>query len=242
MGNVSIKIIGQGKALVFLHGWGFDHKIWLPLVDDLAKDYCLYFVDLPGFGESALMDWQEFKLKLLAQLPNYFVLIGWSLGGLYAMRLAAEQEKRVIQLISVCSSPHFVQTANWPGVKAKVFANFTKLLALNYEQTLTNFISEQLQNSAKLQAQLLPAFSPTPRSLAANLDIICTWDLRKNLSQLALPTCFMFGYRDPIIKRSIKKVMEQVYSTFKYIMFKDAAHIPFISHQEEFSKELRQIL
>ena len=57
------------KSAVFLHGWGFDHRVWLPLVEHLYtlgvwQDYAFYLVDLPGFGQSDDMDWDHFKHAL----------------------------------------------------------------------------------------------------------------------------------------------------------------------------------
>ena len=43
------------KTLVFLHGWGVDSKLWFKIAPELInKNYCLYFIDLPGFGQSQI--------------------------------------------------------------------------------------------------------------------------------------------------------------------------------------------
>ncbi|HGK6671911.1 TPA: alpha/beta fold hydrolase, partial [Legionella pneumophila] len=59
--NLHINIQGKGRPLVFFHGWGFDHRVWLPLARLLSTRYCLYLVDLPGFGQSPVMSWEVFK-------------------------------------------------------------------------------------------------------------------------------------------------------------------------------------
>src|SRR3990167_6159175 len=102
--------VATKPSLVFLHGWGFDHHIWHPLVDkmshhDYPGDY--YLVDLPGFGQSPMMDWDAFKTALMTQCPGQWILIGWSLGGLLATRLALEIPQRVTRLINVASIPRF---------------------------------------------------------------------------------------------------------------------------------------
>ncbi|EKE13949.1 MAG: hypothetical protein ACD_12C00733G0001, partial [uncultured bacterium] len=41
------------KTLIFLHGWGVDSKLWFKIAPELInKNYSLYFLDLPGFGQS----------------------------------------------------------------------------------------------------------------------------------------------------------------------------------------------
>ena len=76
--NINIERYGQGKPLVFFHGWGFDSQIWLPLIPFFKDSYQLILVDLPGFGFTSMMDWQTFKVNLLPLLPPQFALAGWS--------------------------------------------------------------------------------------------------------------------------------------------------------------------
>ncbi len=103
--KIHFNTYGNGKALVFFHGWGFDSQIWQPLIPFLKDYYRLIFVDLPGFGHTPKMDWEFFKKSLLIQLPNQFALAGWSMGGLFSMRLAIEEPDRVVNLLNICSSP-----------------------------------------------------------------------------------------------------------------------------------------
>lgn len=121
--NVNIRSYGEGLPLVFFHGWGFDSRIWLPLVPQLSRDYQIILIDLPGFGHTPIMEWELFKKFLLEQLPKHFALIGWSMGGLYAIRLAVEEPDRVYKLINIASSPRFLYTDLWPGVSPEVLKN-----------------------------------------------------------------------------------------------------------------------
>lgn len=132
--KINIHSYGKGFPLVFFHGWGFDSQIWLPLVSKLSMDYQLILVDLPGFGHSSIMDWDSFKELLMAQLPHQFALIGWSMGGLYAMRLAVEEPGRVDYLVNVTSSPRFLNSDLWPGVSLDVFKRFIKIYRKNLMQ------------------------------------------------------------------------------------------------------------
>lgn len=68
----------------------------------------MYLVDLPGFGNSGLVGWEDFKKCLLRYLPQEFALIGWSLGGLYATRLALETD-RCSHLLNIAASPCFIK-------------------------------------------------------------------------------------------------------------------------------------
>src|SRR4051794_40125898 len=103
--NLKINKLGQGMPLVLLHGWGFNQEIWFSLIPVLETNFTLYLVDLPGFGESSLMSWDDFKTSLLSQLPASFAILGWSLGGLFATKLAIEEEGRISHLVNLTTSP-----------------------------------------------------------------------------------------------------------------------------------------
>lgn len=51
-----IGIKGDRELLIFVHGIFSDHRMWRFLAGDLAKDYDVLLVDLPGCGESDRID------------------------------------------------------------------------------------------------------------------------------------------------------------------------------------------
>lgn len=233
--NIHLSRYGHGIPLVFFHGWGFDSQIWLPLVPDLKETYQLILVDLPGFGLTSMMDWSEFKKRLLALLPNQFALAGWSMGGLYATRLAIEEPDRVSHLLNITSSPRFITDFLWPGVPKEVFVTFHNNLSSDLQGTLSEFITLQLNKS---NIDFVSGNPPTSLGLKSGLDILESWDLREGLKSLKQPTFFLFGRLDPITPVKTMKVMELLYPNFKYQVLNKSAHMPFLSHQKEFIIEV----
>ncbi len=237
--NIHIKHYGQGMPLVLFHGWGFDNQIWLPLIPLLQERYQLTLVDLPGFGLTPMMDWHSFKVRLLEQLPASFALAGWSMGGLYATRLAIEEPHRVRCLLNINSSPRFITDTLWPGVDKEVFLNFYKNLSTDIDKTLRDFIALQL---IKDKFKFVLGSPPSPEGLENGLTILETWDLREGIKNLAQPTCFMFGRLDPITPVKTMNVMQSLYPDFKYVLFNKAAHMPFLSHTELFIQEILEFI
>lgn len=237
--NLNIKTRGKGPALVFFHGWGFDHKIWRDVAVILEKTYTLYLVDLPGFGVSSQMTWEQFKHGLLQQLPQEFTVIGWSMGGLYATRLAIETPARVNHLVNIASSPRFIKEPDWPGVDKLVFDVFLSNLTVNPQQTISEFIRLQLKNQTyEYDNHLLPNTS----SLEIGLKILAEWDLREPLHAFSRPASYLFGRLDAITSRATMPTMQKIYPSFNYVMFAKAAHMPFLSHQDEFIATLENLL
>jgi alpha/beta hydrolase fold len=51
--TLSVRIGGQGPAVVLLHGYGETGDMWAPLATELADDYTVVAPDLRGMGLSA---------------------------------------------------------------------------------------------------------------------------------------------------------------------------------------------
>lgn len=237
--NIHLTRQGQGQPLVFFHGWGFDSTIWNSLKFSLHQQYEIILVDLPGFGLSKLQDWNEFKANLLTLLPEQFSVIGWSLGGLYATKLAIEEPRKVQHLVNIASSPRFIIDEIWPGVPPEILSNFHAKLSLDKESVLKDFLA--LQVSKQLSSIQLGSI-PSEEGLSLGLTVLETWDLRKYLDTIQLPTCYMFGKLDRITPVKTLVALQQKYPQFHYILFEKAAHMPFLSHQHLFIEELLRFI
>lgn len=49
---ISYTVLGQGKPLLILHGWGSSSKVMMSLAQNLAHLRTCYLIDFPGFGDS----------------------------------------------------------------------------------------------------------------------------------------------------------------------------------------------
>ena len=56
MPAINFKVEGEGLPVVLIHGFCENHEMWKHLVPTLSKNYKVYTIDLPGFGQSPL--WQ----------------------------------------------------------------------------------------------------------------------------------------------------------------------------------------
>ena len=93
--SLHVETVGVGPPLVLLHGWALHSGLWQPIVPHLAQHFRLHLVDLPGHGHSATIEPYTAD-AIVATLEQFFAgekkplnLLGWSLGGLVAMRWAS---------------------------------------------------------------------------------------------------------------------------------------------------------
>lgn len=235
--QIKVHQIGHGLPLVLFHGWGFHHRIWLPLSEKIKDRYQLFLVDLPGFGGSSNLNWPDFKKTLLAQLPDHFHLLGWSLGGLYASRLALEESELVLSLTNVATSLRFIEDTAWPGVAKAVLEDFFARLCAEPEQVLSDFVAVQSNDRYFLKHEI-----PSMHALEEGLKVLATWDLRHRFSHFKKPASFLFGRLDRIVPVKMLESLQTAYPNCYYKIFKKSAHMPFLSEEEEFIQFLDTFL
>ena len=184
------------------------------------------------------MSWQEFKTEILSLLPATFMLLGWSLGGLFASRLAIDEPTRVAKLINVTSSPYFISTDNWIGIDKRVFADFYEQFKANPQKTRTEFIQNQLTSDVDFKLQLSDEIDLY--GLEKGLEFLLNWDLRADLQLVELPVLYIFGRLDSIVPRKLMPLLQDKFPQFEYVMLRRAAHVPFLSHMQEFNEILSE--
>lgn len=227
---------GQGStALVFFHGWGFDATIWLSLASLLEKEYTLYLVDLPGFGQTMFCSEPLFQAELQNLLPPQFVLVAWSLGGLYALSLAETLSHRISRLIMVATTPFFLQEGLWPGITRLQFHQFFEQLKRDPLSCLHHFIAAQTGGLVAWSPTLLPS----QPALEKGLQMLLTADFRSRLFQMKTPMHWIFGGLDTIVPRKTCLLMKTRYPRLTITLLKKAAHMPFLSDQDSFIQLLR---
>lgn len=111
MPNLDYFILGKGPVILFLHGWGQNKEMMMPLVNKLKKNYTCVCIDMPGFGNSEFNQQKtieeycvtihEFLLFKLHIVPRY--IVSHSFGGKVALNYYLKYGK--IRGITLIASP-----------------------------------------------------------------------------------------------------------------------------------------
>ncbi|OQW70599.1 MAG: pimeloyl-[acyl-carrier protein] methyl ester esterase [Proteobacteria bacterium ST_bin12] len=251
--SAHVEIIGQGQPLVLLHGWGMHSGVWQPLIKKLSAQYMLYLVDLPGMGNSRPIE--PYHLHALADevaqvIPGVSDVLGWSLGGLVAQRIALNQPDRIRRLVLVGSTPCFVNKAGWDaGINPANFESFAQAVNSDYKATILQFLTLQCMKADDARStlkQLRASFetrpTPTQTTLQRALQILLDADLRDEVANIRKPTLLIHGDRDTLAPvQAAHWMMQQLPQGFLRVM-SGSAHAPFLSHSEQFIAALNQFL
>lgn len=223
---------------VFLHGWGTHPLIWEPLLEHFPAARAL---PLPGYADSVPATTLDAMAAALAgQMATRSHIVGWSLGGLIAARIALDFPEKVASLTLVAATPCFVKREDWPhGIAAEVFDQFAENLAQDYAGTIRRFLSLQAQGSADmrevlslLRRKLLDQPKPAKGVLEAGLGILQNVDLREGMSKLSIPVSLVHGTGDKLAPVSAARWLADAVPHASLHEIAGAGHAPFLSHPQ----------
>ncbi|MBD8080041.1 alpha/beta fold hydrolase [Cellulosimicrobium arenosum] len=128
--------LGQGPALVLLHGTPWSSALWRPIAEALSSRFTVYLWDMPGYGESSKAAEHEVDLgtqgELFAHLLREWELdrphvVAHDVGGAVALRARLLHGARYASLclvdvvaISPWGSPFFTLVAQHADVFAQL--------------------------------------------------------------------------------------------------------------------------
>lgn len=90
--------IGAGPAVLLLHGFPFDGRLWLPFAKELSGQLRLIIPDLPGFGKSECPE-KQLDMHLMGEAVaaltvhlnlDRCAIVGHSMGGYIALAMASQ--------------------------------------------------------------------------------------------------------------------------------------------------------
>jgi len=242
--NIAINTVGVGPHLLLLHGWGMSSSIWNLSLADLQKKYQVSAVDLPGHGQNHHQgNWgiDEFVDALAERMPAQSIVLGWSLGGMVALRLASRHPSRVSKLILLASSAKFVRSRDWLYAQPKaVLTMFAEKLSENPRATLKRFLLLQTQGvenqtglSKLIKQIIVDDRLPSQEGLASGLNVLKLVDLRDELKKLACPVLQILGERDQLVPVGVGLDSKEINPAIQTTVIEGAAHVPFLSHPVE---------
>ena len=169
--------------VVFISGLGVCPTIAVDFLKNILQDInciCLSYPD----SQSILGGTAQEKLSCIAEIlnkkiPKNSVLVGWSLGGLIASMLMATFPEKYRGLITICSTPKFVENGNWKGISCDNIYAFEKMAQDDVSLLIDKFV----------RLILFPYAGKK--------------DLNEKLSKLMLDHDFMF-YFDLLLKADIR--------------------------------------
>lgn len=245
-----VQTLGRGPVINMLHGWGMHAGIFKPWAADLANDFTLNLVDLPGHGQNqnpGLTGSSDVLVSDCEELPTG-IWLGWSMGGLIALNQALHQPQQVKALIMVCATPCFQANPDWPfGMPAKTVTAFKAGLQQDVRATIKRFLALEVmgvkhehQHLKQLKDLVFQQPLPNKQSLMNGLELLQKMDLSRSLKNLEMPSLWLSGRRDRIVHPDAMKQAADICGGQFHLL--RGGHAPFLQHADTMADIVRNYL
>jgi pimeloyl-[acyl-carrier protein] methyl ester esterase len=259
MSALYCEVNGSGRDLVLLHGWGLNLRVWDVLAATLTRRFRVIAIDLPGHGRS---DWDGAASTPAAQtwrvhetlwpLTRRYALLGWSLGGQFALDLAACMPDSVERLALIATTPRFLAGPDWRcGTAPALLRRLERALEQDRERAVREFLKLQVRGIAPRTAQRVLSVlrgaldahgAAQPQALARGLERLRDGDLRSTLPLVRVPALVVSGGLDRITPTSACRALAAALPQGRYVEFARAGHAPFLANPARFAQLLEEFL
>ncbi len=234
---------------VYLHGWGLHGGVWAETRAALPGRA----PDLPGYGDAPVTTpytAEALADEVAAGLEMPVNLVGWSMGGMVALALAARHPDRVAKLVLVGASPAFMNRPGWDlALEPEVLAGFANDLARDYRATLLRFLALQARGGdaaravvGRLRETVFARGEPSPSVLAAGLGLLRDVDLRDQAMTVDCPTLVVHGAHDTLCPVEAGRWLAEHIPQARLARHDGASHAPFLSHPDWFARTVAEFL
>ena len=190
-----------------LNGWAANEHAW---------DLCM-FPRERIFSYTELLDGEAEKVL---DAEDEFVLVGWSMGGSFALRYAMRYAKKLKGLVLVSATPRMMNADGWEGMSAR------RLAALEYGVKMTRGqgffgVPDGVQNPYEIDSD---------ENLKRGLDYLERTDLRLELIDLLAsgkvrcPVYIFQSERDGIVRSSNANFLAAVFPSAQLDIISGSEH------------------
>lgn len=245
--NLSTTDIGQGRPLVFLHGFPFSRAVWQPQVDAFRSTHRVIAPDLMGFGDSEpqpgpiTMARQAAEVHALLQHlgTGPVFLIGHSMGGYVALAFAQQFPGMLhgLVLVSTQSGPDSAEAATGRRTTAaKVLAEGAHVVIDAMAPKLCAASQPDAGRAAQVRA--LMATARPEGMIGALLGMAERPDATPLLAQIAVPTLILTGAEDALIATAESAKLARAIPGAQLQVIAQAGHLVAFEQPAEFNRLL----
>lgn len=257
-GPVAMDERGDGEPLVLIHGVGANRRIWHRVVERLASGARVIAIDIPGFGDSPSTG-PGFEIDevadrvaaaLLARTGDPFHLIGHSLGGAVALKLASRHAADVRSMVLVAPAgfaPRSPPLARALGFASAGFLAARRIVGPPLSESpvarralLWGAVADGGRLGAD-DARLMIGASARATRVRQAIEAVVSLDLRTILDELALPVGLLWGERDRVVPVATARQLLAVRPEAPLEVIAEAGHVPQLERPDAFIAAVQRV-
>lgn len=235
--KIHYKILGEGKPILFIHGWGGNLYSLHNLALRASKNYQAILIDLPGFGKSdnppanwGVEGYAEIICHIIKELdlkkPHF---VGHSFGGSLGIYIASHYPRLIDKLV-LCNTSY---------KREKKVSQSAKIIKMVPKE---NVLLQLIKPLAKqIYYRLFHKDSDLMKypHLESNFRKIVTQDLTKYTTKIEMPTLILWGEEDTMTPVLWAYELEKNIKHAELKVFPGVRHNLPLKYPEEVWKEIR---
>lgn len=254
-----VEVRGTGSPLLlFVPGWGCDRTVWSRLTPLLESRFRVAVFDPRGFGESeeALTDpdgWslpvtcEDIKAVLEALGAPRAVVVGASLGGMAALRLAPAPPPGVAGVVAIGASPCPTRNPDFPhGLPPEAIDGILASLRGSFLETCESLVpaywfAGRAESGKIFEKELLHGMLRRLRNRQAQVDLLgrsLAVDLRPLLRSIRLPVLLIHGGDDAAAPPGVGEFTRSLVPGSKVVIVEGTGHLPHLTSPSEVAREI----
>lgn len=236
--------VGSGRAIVLIHAFPTDQRLWQPQQQTLKNHYRVITLDLRGFGKSKATDGSAVTMteyadeikQLLTQLQiNKAIIGGESMGGYIALAFLQKYPDSIDGLI--LSDTQAI--ADTPEIKEKREVSAREVLEHGTANLLTNFMSRALSDTAsddvKNYLRTIIREQPATGIASALRGMALRADTSELLAKTTIPILIISGEQDTLISPQQSENMHALAKNSQLFIIKNAGHLSNLEQPQQWN-------
>lgn len=247
---------GQGEPVLLIHGLGGSTFSFRHVIPELAQHRRVLAFDLRGFGYSQQDGEGDFSLTGQAELTARLLdalgidradVVGHSMGGAIAMRLAAGHAGRVSRLVLVDSATNRERRGRRLGALLRPLMPVLSLLTLHNRRFYRRALLTAVHDPAFVTDEIVDTyFRPTRMkghaSAMARLGAGVRRDPPLAPEQVTQPTLILWGEHDRWIPVEHGEELHEAIAGSELVLVPSAGHLPLEEQPAFCNRELVRFL
>ncbi|PKL83082.1 MAG: alpha/beta hydrolase [Ignavibacteriae bacterium HGW-Ignavibacteriae-3] len=236
----------EKRAIIFIHGFPYEHSMWENQIELLKKDYFCITYDVRGLGESSVGDGQytmesyvDDLFTIIKELKlNKPILCGLSMGGYISLR-AVEREQNLFSALILCDTK---SEADDDAARLKRAAGISQINSGEFLKFIDTFVTNCFAEETPKEDEkmffdtLFKAHKNDPVGVkGAIIAIMCRTDTTLFLPKIKLPTLVICGSFDKLTPPVVMRPMAEKIQGSEFAIVPRAGHMTPLENPDNFN-------